>query len=83
MQGKAWVVEIRIGMTNVARELTLEVDGDVAEKLKSESESALAGSADMLWITDRDGGEVGVSVIHLAYIEFGAAGDRRIGFATD
>ena len=53
-------------MTNVARELTLEVDGDVAEKLKSESESALAGSADMLWITDRDGGEVGVSVTHLA-----------------
>lgn len=80
---KALPVEIRIDIMNVARELTLDIDDDDAEKLKSESESALSGSANMLWITDRDGRQVGVSVAKLAYIEFGAAGDRRIGFATD
>jgi len=76
-------MEIRIGIMNVARELTLDVADDVAEKLKLESESALDEGANMLWITDRDGREVGVSVAQLAYIEFGATGDRRIGFATD
>ena len=76
-------VEIRIGIMNVARELTLDVADDVAEKLKLESESALDEGANMLWITDRDGREVGVSVAQLAFIEFGATGDRRIGFATD
>ena len=80
---KALPVEIRIGIVNVARELTLDVDDNDAEKLKSESESALSGSTNMLWVTDRDGREVGISVAQLAYIEFGAAGDRRIGFATD
>ncbi len=76
-------MEIRIGIMNVARELTLDVADDVAEKLKLESESALDEGANMLWITDRDGREIGVSVAQLAYIEFGATGDRRIGFATD
>ena len=76
-------MEIRIGIMNVARELTLDVADDVAEKLKLESESALDEGANMLWITDRDGREVGVSVALLAFIEFGATGDRRIGFATD
>ncbi len=76
-------MEIRIGIMNVARELTLDVADDVAEKLKLESESALDEGANMLWITDRDGREIGVSVAQLAFIEFGATGDRRIGFATD
>ncbi len=76
-------MEIRIGIMNVARELTLDVADDVAEKLKLESESALDEGANMLWITARDGREVGVSVAQLAFIEFGATGDRRIGFATD
>ena len=67
----------------VAALLTLDIVDDDAEKLKSELESALSGSANMLWITDRDGREVGISVAQLGYIEFGAAGDRRIGFATD
>ena len=79
---KALPVEIRIGIMNVARELTLDIVDDDAEKLKSGLESALSGSANMLWVTDRDGREVGISVAQLGYIEFGAAGDRRIGFAT-
>ena len=37
----------------------------------------------MLWVTDRDGRNVGLSVGQLAYVEFGVPGDRRIGFATD
>jgi hypothetical protein len=76
-------VEIRIGMVNVARELTFEVNDDDAEQLKTDLESAFESETSMLWVTDRDGRNVGLSVDRLAYIEFGAPGDRRIGFATD
>jgi len=33
-------VEIRVGMMNVVRELTFEVNDDVADQLKSDLESA-------------------------------------------
>ena len=37
----------------------------------------------MLWVTDRDGRDIGLVVRQLAYVELGVPGDRRIGFATD
>ena len=70
-------------MVNVARELTFEVNDDDAEQLKTDLESAFEAETSMLWVSDRDGRNVGLSVDRLAYIEFGARGDRRIGFATD
>jgi hypothetical protein len=76
-------VEIRIGMMNVARELTFEVNDDEADQLKSDLESASAAGDNMLWVTDSDGRNVGLSIGQLAYVEFGVPGDRRIGFATD
>ncbi|MDP7066744.1 MAG: DUF3107 domain-containing protein [Acidimicrobiales bacterium] len=76
-------MEIRIGMVNVARELTIEVSDDEADQIKDDLESARESNSNMLWVSDRDGRNVGLSVDQLAYVEFGAPGDRRIGFATD
>ena len=76
-------MEIGISMVNVIRELMFEVNDDDAEQLKTDLESAFEAKTSMLWVSDRDGRNVGLAVDRLAYIEFGAPGDRRIAFATD
>ena len=43
-------MEIRIGMVNVARELTFEVNDDDAEQLKTDLESAFESETSMLWV---------------------------------
>jgi len=76
-------VEIRVGMMNVVRELAFEVNDDEADQLKSDLESASTAGHSMLWVTDRDGRDIGLVVGQLAYVELGVPGDRRIGFATE
>ncbi|MBM45567.1 MAG: ATP-binding protein [Acidimicrobiaceae bacterium] len=76
-------MEIRVGMMNVVRELTFEINDDEADQLKSDLESASSAGDGMLWMTDRDGRNLGLVVSQLAYVELGVPGDRRIGFATD
>ena len=70
-------------MMNVVRELTFEVNDDVADQLKSDLEAASVAGEGMLWVTDRDGRDIGLVVRQIAYVELGVPGDRRIGFATD
>jgi len=74
-------VDVRIGVTQAPREITVEVDDAEREDLKAKIEAALAGAADVLWITDKRGRDVGVPAAKIAYVEVGSAdGDRRIGF---
>lgn len=75
-------VDVRIGVTQAPRELTVELDDDAdRDELKSRIESALAGESDVLWVTDRRGRDIGVPAAKLAYVEVGSPeGDRRIGF---
>ena len=75
-------VDVRIGVTQAPRELTIELADDAdRDDLKSRVEAALAGAADVLWITDRRGKDVGVPAGKIAYVEVGSAeGDRKIGF---
>jgi hypothetical protein len=74
-------VDVRIGVTQAPRELTVEVPDDERDELRSKVEAALAGSSDVLWITDKRGRDVGIPASKIAYIEIGTAdGDRRIGF---
>ena len=68
-------------MTQAPREITVEVDDAQRDDLKAKIEAALAGAADVLWITDKRGRDVGVPAAKIAYVEVGSAdGDRRIGF---
>lgn len=74
-------MDVRIGVTQAPRELTLEVLESDRDEIVSSVEAALSGAIDVLWITDKRGRRLAVPSAKIAYIELGAAdGDRRIGF---
>lgn len=74
-------VDVRIGVTQAPRELTVEVDDDERDDLKARVEAALSGATDVLWIVDKRGRDIGVPAAKIAYVELGSAdGERRIGF---
>lgn len=72
---------MRIGVTQAARELTLELTDDAQDETVAAIEAALAGAVDVLWLTDRKGRRVAVPSAKLAYVELsGDMSGRRIGF---
>ena len=74
-------MDVRIGVTQAPRELSVEVPDDERDEVTAQIEMALAGKADVLWITDKKGRRVGVPAAKIAYVEVGTPdGDRRIGF---
>ena len=75
-------VDVRIGVTQAPRELTLELPDDLdREALKTKIEAALSCAVDVLWLTDKRNRDVGVCSAKIAYIEIGTPeGDRKIGF---
>jgi len=73
-------VDVRIGVTQTARELAFEVDDDQRDDLHSRVDAALAGATDVLWVTDRKGREVAIPAAKIAYVELGTSEERRIGF---
>ena len=75
-------VDVRIGVTQAPREITIDVSDDAdRDELKSQVAAALSGAVDVLWLTDRRGREVGVAAAKIAYVEVGTAdSERRIGF---
>ena len=76
-------MDVRIGVTQAPRELSLELGDDTdRDALKAQIEQALAGDQ-VLWLTDRRGRLVAIPVAKLAYVEVGPPdGDRRIGFGS-
>lgn len=75
-------MDIRIGIANVARELSVEIDDDEADAFTAEIEQAAAGKSTLLWVTDKSGRRVAVPVGALAYVEMGPSGERRVGFGN-
>ena len=75
-------MDVRIGVTQVAREINIEMDDTVdRDAVKAKAEAALAGAVDVLWLTDRKGRDVGVAAAKIAYVEIGTTeSERRIGF---
>ena len=74
-------MEIRIGVTDNPRDLTLVLADDAdRDSVKAAIDEALAGSSTSLWLTDAKGREVAVSSARLAYVEIGPAGANPIGF---
>lgn len=79
--GTVLAVDVRIGVTQAPRELSIEVDDDQRDDVKASVEAALSGATDVLWITDKRGRDIGVPAAKIAYVEVGSAdSDRRIGF---
>jgi hypothetical protein len=68
-------------VTQAPRELTVEVADADRDELRARVEAALAGAADVLWLTDRRGRDIAIPAAKIAYVELGSAeSDRRIGF---
>ncbi len=75
-------MDVRIGVTQVAREINIEM-ADTADRdaIKVQAEAVLSGAVDVLWLTDRKGRDIGVAAAKIAYIEIGTSeSERRIGF---
>jgi len=77
-------MDVRIGVTQSPRELSLELPDDAdREALKRDIVAALSGEQDVLTVVDRKGREVLVVSAKLAYVELGSVSDgRRIGFGS-
>ena len=74
-------MDVRIGVTQSPRELTLELPDDAdREALKQSITGALSGDAPVLTLVDRKGREVMVPSAKLAYVELGSPDSGRIGF---
>ena len=74
-------VDVRIGVTQAPREITLEVEDDQRDDLRERVDAALSGATDVLWVVDKRGRDIGVPSSKIAYVEVGSPdGDRRIGF---
>jgi Protein of unknown function (DUF3107) len=75
-------VELKIGVQQTARELTLEMDASTDRgALKESIATALAEDNGVLWLTDAKGREVCVPAGKIAYVELSPAiAERRIGF---
>ena len=76
------VVDVRIGVTQTPREISMELaDDQDRAALKARIEAALTGAVDVLWLTDKKGRDVGIAAAKIAFVELGASeGERRIGF---
>lgn len=73
-------VEVRIGVTQVAREVVFE-STDTPEKVTDEVSKALEAGTP-LSLTDERGHRVIVPADRLGYIDIGPGQNRRVGFSS-
>ena len=78
---KGLPVEVKIGVTNAPRELTLEMSDNLDELQKSVSD-ALSSDSGLITFTDDRGRTVVVPAQKLAYVEIAGDSGRRVGFGT-
>lgn len=72
-------MEIRIGVRDSSRELSIETKLSQEEVTKLVSESIKSGSA-VLSFSNEKGGSVLIPTTSLGYIEFAKSEERRVGF---
>ena len=77
-------MEVRIGITQVPREIEIELGDDAdADRIAKQVEEALTSETSILWLTDRKGRRVGIPAAKVAYVELGSSTeDRRVGFGA-
>jgi len=76
-------VDVRIGVTQAPREITVEIPDDERDEVKAAIDAALSGAKDTLWLQDKRGKLTAIPASKIAYIEIGSPdGDRRIGFVS-
>ena len=73
-------MEVKIGVQNVARELSIEIDQTAAEVQQAVREAL--NDNGVLSLTDTKGREVIVPASALAYVQVGESEKGRVGFGT-
>jgi Protein of unknown function (DUF3107) len=73
-------VEVKIGIQSVPRELVLETNSSF-EEVERALKAAVADDGVFI-LADDKGGKVLVPADKIAYVEFGGAEPRRIGFGN-
>jgi hypothetical protein len=74
-------MEVKIGVQQAPRELTVEIDGD-ADQVEEAVRTALADSAGVLALSDTKGRRVLVPTSKLAYVELGSPAIGQVGFRS-
>lgn len=74
-------MEVRIGIRNVAREVTFE-SGQSPEQVRQAVSEALNGSTRVLELEDERGQVVLVPTDALGYVEIGTQEKGRVGFGS-
>jgi hypothetical protein len=72
-------VEVRIGVQHVTRELVVD-SAESPEAVVAAVSAAVAGTTEVLALTDERGRQVVVPSNKLAYVEIGEPESRRVGF---
>ncbi|GAA1152935.1 DUF3107 domain-containing protein [Ornithinicoccus hortensis] len=72
-------MEIRIGVREVAREVSLE-SAQSAEEVEAAVSAAVESGTGVLSLTDEKGGKVIVPVSSVGYVEIGSPEQPRVGF---
>lgn len=72
-------MDIRIGITDVSREVSLETE-QPTEEIERIVTEALTGATAILTLTDTKGRRVLVPAAKIGYVEIGEPEQRRVGF---
>ena len=77
-------MDVRIGITQSAKELEVELEEDAdRDTVIADIESSLGNESGVLRLTDRKGRRVAIPVAKVAYVEVGApTQERRVGFGA-
>lgn len=77
-------MDVRIGVLHTMKEIDVELaPGTDRDEIRKKIDEALADDDRVLWLTDRNGKEIGIPAERIAYIELGAAEEKpRIGFGA-
>ncbi|MCH1512770.1 MAG: DUF3107 domain-containing protein [Acidimicrobiales bacterium] len=74
---------VRVGVGDIAKELEIEMKSETSVKeVKELIESALNGEVAVLWLSDKDGRQVGVPVSRITYVDIGTETVPKIGFGA-
>lgn len=74
-------MEVKIGVHNATRELSIE-STESPEELEARVREVVADPNGLLELTDERGRRVLVRTEHLTYIELGEPTERRVGFGA-
>ena len=74
-------MEVKIGVQQSPRELTIEVD-ETADQVEQAVRAALGEDSGLLALTDTKGRKVLVPTAKLAYVELGSPAVGQVGFRS-